>query len=188
MRNTGKASIINKKTLKRAVILGSIAGIFILFIIFKKEIQILSKKAFEIYGFFGIAGITFLMDIFIQPLSPDLLILSSTIGGANILFTSTAGGISSVCAGATGYIIGSRLLKRGFFPAASENIKKGERLFKRYGHWAVVIGALTPIPYSAVCWSAGLYEMGFKKFILASLLARIPRFFIVALIGSHFAG
>jgi len=162
--------------------------IFVAFLIFKKDVQCLSKRAFDVYGFFGIAGITFIMDIFIQPISPDLLILSSTIGGANIILTSLSGGLSSVCAGTAGYFVGLRLLKKGLFRGSSEKIKKGEILFKKYGHWAVVVGALTPIPYSAVCWSAGIYEMGIKRFILASILARIPRFFIVAFIGSHFSG
>jgi membrane protein YqaA with SNARE-associated domain len=48
-------------------------------------------------------------------------------------------------------------------------------LIDRYGYWAVALGALTPIPFSITCWSAGMLRLGFGRFLLVALL-RVPRF------------
>ena len=47
----------------------------------------------------------------------------------------------------------------------------------KYGIWAVIVAAITPIPFSPVCWIAGMLEMDYKQFLVASLW-RIPRFMI----------
>ena len=51
---------------------------------------------------------------------------------------------------------------------------KGEHLFDRWGVWTVAIGALSPLPYSITCWFAGIYNMPYRRFFLATLF-RIPR-------------
>jgi len=45
---------------------------------------------------------------------------------------------------------------------------KGEALFNRYGFFAVLLGE----PYKLVCWLAGLFNMPFLTFLVASLIAR----------------
>jgi len=48
---------------------------------------------------------------------------------------------------------------------------------KRFGPIAVAIGALTPFPYSVTTWTAGMFNMPFKRMILPTML-RIPRLWI----------
>ncbi|MBN1544212.1 VTT domain-containing protein [Candidatus Woesearchaeota archaeon] len=67
-----------------------------------------------------------------------------------------------------------------------KHLKKGQELFSKYGVYAVAVGAMSPIPYSAVCWTAGIYRMSYFKFILASIITRLPRFFLMGLIGYFF--
>jgi len=52
------------------------------------------------------------------------------------------------------------------------------------GAWAVGIAGFTPIPYKVFTISAGFFQMNFLVFIIASVLSRSLRFFVVAgLIG-----
>jgi membrane protein YqaA with SNARE-associated domain len=76
--------------------------------------------------------------------------------------------------------MGSERFKERF---GKNHLNKGKKLFDRYGIWAVIVGAFSPIPYSSICWTAGIYNMKFKPFIITSLLTRIPRFFLMGFIG-----
>ena len=52
--------------------------------------------------------------------------------------------------------------------------------FKDYGFWAVFIAGFSPIPYKAFTIAAGALSMALTPFILASLIGRGARFFLVA--------
>jgi membrane protein YqaA with SNARE-associated domain len=52
-----------------------------------------------------------------------------------------------------------------------------EALFKKYGLWAVLAGATTPMPFSVTCWTAGVLGVGFWPMVMACLF-RIPRFYL----------
>jgi len=179
---------LKRLNLKQLVIILLITTIFVLFIIFHSELGNIFQRCFSVYGFLGLALFVLIMDILVQPISPDIVIFGSALGGANIILTALIGGFSSITAGIAGYFIGRKLISTGAKGIFSANhLRNGERLFNRYGKWAVAIGALTPVPFSAVCWSAGLYHMRFHLFLITSLLTRIPRFFIMSLIGSIFS-
>lgn len=47
----------------------------------------------------------------------------------------------------------------------------------KYGLRAVLIGAVTPMPFSVTCCSAGILGLGFWP-VLAACLFRIPRFYL----------
>jgi len=188
LKNVNGNNLFKHVTPRQIIIGFFIVVSFVLFIIFRKEVHNFAQRCFSLYGFVGLCGFVVLMDSIIQPISPDFIILSSTLGGASLLIAATIGGISSVSAGIIGYIIGKKLLKRERKTSfSSRHLINGKALFKKYGTWAVAIGALSPVPYSAICWSAGIYDMRFKRFLLTSLLTRIPRFFIVAFIGYIFS-
>ena len=125
-----------------------------------------------------------IMDTIIQPISPDILTFGATFAGFNLTTASLVGGIGSCIAGMFGYLIGHKV-GAGSFTAwfGKEHLRKGETLFKKYGIWAVIVGALTPIPYSVVTWTAGIYKMNFLTFMITVICTRIPRFFVMGLIG-----
>jgi membrane protein YqaA with SNARE-associated domain len=53
-------------------------------------------------------------------------------------------------------------------------------LYDRYDFWAVFLAGLTPIPYKVFTLSAGVFSVNFGVFVLASVLSRGLRFFLVA--------
>jgi membrane protein YqaA with SNARE-associated domain len=173
--------------IKHVLLIVLILAVFALSIIFLDELRIVSRKLFSLYGLAGVAVMVFVMDVIIQPISPDVVIISSTLGGANLLRAALVGGGGSVAAGIAGYFLGKKIGSKGlkgFF--SPKHFEKGEALFKKYGLWAVAAGALTPVPFSAVCWSAGIYRMKFPVFILTSVLTRVPRFFVMGWVGYMF--
>ena len=52
--------------------------------------------------------------------------------------------------------------------------------YQRWGYWAVVIAAFTPLPYKVFAIAAGGLNMDVGSFVAASLLGRGLRFFLVA--------
>ena len=58
--------------------------------------------------------------------------------------------------------------------------------FQQYGLWIILIKGLTPIPYKIVTITSGLAHFNFGVFMLASLLTRGARFFLVAALLRQF--
>lgn len=52
--------------------------------------------------------------------------------------------------------------------------------FDRWGFWAVFLAGFTPIPYKLFTIAAGVIAMALVPFVLASLVGRGARFFLVA--------
>ncbi len=52
--------------------------------------------------------------------------------------------------------------------------------FQRWGFWAVFVAGFSPIPYKAFTIAAGVMTMALLPFILASLVGRGARFYLVA--------
>lgn len=56
--------------------------------------------------------------------------------------------------------------------------------YRRWGYWALVLAAFTPLPYKVFAISAGALSMDAGTFLAASLLGRGLRFFLVAALGA----
>jgi len=131
-------------------------------------------------GFSGLALFVMLTDMFIVPMTVDIIFpFVLEWNPVPLLLTMS---IASAVGGVGGYWIG-RLL--GHLPLVrmftSRFSKDGERLINLYGVWAVVIAGLTPIPYSTVCWLAGMLRVNPYMVALASL-SRLPRMVIYYLL------
>jgi membrane protein YqaA with SNARE-associated domain len=164
----------------------SLISIFMLFFMFYQETKIIFITLVSIFGLSGLFIFVIILDTIIQPLSPDLLVFGSTFGGANLYSASLVGGFGSVIAGILGYFIGKKIGAAGFRKwFGDKHLKKGKKFFKKYGIWAIIVGAISPIPYSSVCWAAGIYKMRFFPFLISSIVTRIPRFFLMGYIGYH---
>lgn len=143
----------------------------------------------ERFGYLGMFGATLFMDTFIVPISPDIIIFVSIAGNVNTFWAIFTIALASMIAGNLGYLIGKFLGHREFVTTRLKKYeKKGKYLMKKYGLWAVIIGAMTPIPFSAICWLAGMLEMKYTHF-LAGVLWRVPRFLLwYIIIGLGFKG
>jgi membrane protein YqaA with SNARE-associated domain len=79
-------------------------------------------------------------------------------------------------AGIVGYFIGYYFTKTKLFAKIYERyLKPYEGRLKKYGGFLVVVGAVTPVPYSATCMLAGSVRYPFNTFLLICI-TRIIRF------------
>lgn len=62
----------------------------------------------------------------------------------------------------------------------TEKFEVVKQWFVDWGFWAILIAGFSPIPYKVFTVTAGLLNMFIVPFILASILGRGARFFLVA--------
>lgn len=97
---------------------------------------------------------------------------------------ATVAMVFSVIGGAAGYAIGYAafgviepwLADSGYWAA----YETSRSWFDRYGFWAIFIAGFSPIPYKVFTIAAGVATLNFPVFMLASLVGRGARFFLVA--------
>ncbi len=149
----------------------------------KDEYSVIGEWVIDHMGHMGIGVFVFLVDMLIVPMSVDLIF--PFVLTWNPVALLAVMGISSALGGYCGYWIGRLLGSIPFIRRFTSSFSRdGERMLARYGVWAVVIAGLTPIPFSTVCWLAGMLKVPAGWTFLACF-SRIPRMIIYYLI---FAG
>jgi len=132
------------------------------------------------FGLWGVSLLTLFIDTFIVPFSMDIVFPFVQKWNIPVLIICLS--ISSTIAGCLGYWIGRLLGKLKIIQLLTENFsEKGKRLIQHYGAWAVVIAAITPIPFSTVCWLSGMVEVKFSRVALASCtrIFRVALYFLI---------
>lgn len=120
------------------------------------------------------------------PLPPDLLLIPMVIAKREkawayaILCT-----ITSVAGGFLGYMIGSLLFHQVAEPILAfygylDKFDRFRELFNEWGWWFVFIAGLTPFPYKVITIASGVTGLNLPIFMLASVVSRGIRFFVVS--------
>lgn len=82
----------------------------------------------------------------------------------------------SYAAGVLGYYIGHFFSKTNLYRRISDRyLKQYDRQLKKFGIYIVLVGAVTPVPFSATCMLAGSVNIPIKDFLLICI-SRIIRF------------
>ncbi len=123
---------------------------------------------------------------FILPFPPPDVMLApmSLATPAKAMYFAGLTLIASLIGGVVGYLIGAFLFDQvqpfitaWGYQAAYET---ATRWFEQWGFWAVLIAGFSPVPYKIFTISAGALGLSFIPFILASLIGRGLRFYLVA--------
>ncbi|GEM_PF-654076 len=144
---------------------------------FRETLLSLSAWFVDSFGGPGIAVGFFIPDAFTIPLPNDMFSFFGVMGGIGFLEVVFWGSLGSLLGGSTGWMIGRwcisdrPVLRRFIERKGGDEI---ERQLQRHGAVFLAIAAITPLPYSVVCWAAGASKMPYRRFIAISLL-RIPR-------------
>ncbi len=130
----------------------------------------------ENHGIYGIGIYCFFVDMLIIPATVDIIYpLAQQLPVLQVLLTMS---LTSMAGGFCGYLIASRIDKVSFVHNLTKNYhNQGQALIHHYGGWAVAIAGFTPVPFSTICWIAGLLEVPWYE-VLIGCLARIPRMVI----------
>lgn len=146
-----------------------------------------TTQTFAPLGLIGLFILAFMESSFF-PVPPDVLIIVLTLNNpSNYLLFALIAMIGSVLGSLLGYLIGvigkEAILKRF---VSETKIQKVHSLFKKYDYWAILIAAFTPIPYKVFTIAAGVFKVKIRGMLLASIIGRGLRFFIVALLTAKF--
>jgi membrane protein YqaA with SNARE-associated domain len=130
---------------------------------------------------FGLAGMflgTFLADAFSFPIPPQFYMLIAISAGQSQLAAMVVICAASMSAGYVGSLLAGRLARVRLFARRIEASRaKVDRLIERYGYWAIVVGSITPIPFSVLCYLSGLYRIP-AKHLGVLILTRVPRLLV----------
>lgn len=141
-----------------------------------------SKTKNAPYALFAIA---FIESSFF-PIPPDVLLIAMVIADRlKWLRYALISTIGSVCGALFGYLIGWGLYETiGKFIVETYKLQAiVELIGKKYAENAfltIFTAAFTPIPYKAITITAGLFKISLLVLIVASIIGRAGRFFLVA--------
>lgn len=128
----------------------------------------------------------------IFPIPPDAMIVPMVLAQPRrawrIALVATA---ASVLGGLAGYAIGYFLFETlGEWIiqvyGLGDKFAEFQHTWNEWGVWIILIKGLTPIPYKLVTIASGLAGFNLGIFILASILTRGARFFLVAALLRYF--
>ena len=137
------------------------------------------------YGMWALFLIAFAESSFF-PIPPDVLLIALAISIPTRAFHfamvatigSLIGGIAGYGIGMFGYdSIGRPIVE---FYHGQEIMQAIKEWYDKYGFWAVLGAAITPLPYKIFTISSGMFSFDFFQFMIASIIGRSVRFFAVA--------
>ncbi len=119
------------------------------------------------------------------PIPPDVMLAPMCLADRMRAWRfATLTTIMSLLGGIAGYALGYFSLEAiepwlhdmGYWPA----YLSGRQWFDEWGVWAVFVAGFSPIPYKIFTISAGAAALNLPGFVIASLIGRGTRFFLVA--------
>ncbi len=133
-----------------------------------------------------LAGLSFAESSFF-PIPPDVMLAPMSMARPDrARYYALLTTIASVLGGLAGYLIGM-LAFHWVEPVLIDHGYHAKYLqvrewFDAWGFWAVFLAGFSPVPYKLFTITAGVVGMNLPAFLLASLVGRGARFFLVALI------
>ncbi len=134
------------------------------------------------YGLIGILVLSFFADLLEQPIGPEVSASLGVLFGLNIVLVLVFSIVGSYGGSLINYFIGKKYLSFEVKQALdSGDYKRWYKLFYKYGKLALVLAAISPIPWVAFCWLAGSFKMKIRQFVLYGLIPRAARILTVVL-------
>lgn len=118
------------------------------------------------------------------PVPPDVLLMALSLSKPKkAFFYAMLSSIGSVIGGVIGFYIGLEFWELGkgiiMSYADQETFNTVRGYFIEYEAWTILAVGFTPIPYKVFTISAGFFRVDFTIFIVASIISRSARFFLV---------
>lgn len=129
------------------------------------------------------------------PVPPDVLLIALCLGAVASSFRFAAiATIGSVLGGIAGYVLGMFIWGNpvdGYTGFANfffndihlfsvEQFDNMRTLYEKWDFWIVFTAGFTPIPFKLITISSGVFDINFVMFLIASIISRGLRFFLIA--------
>lgn len=139
--------------------------------------------AIEQLGYLGIAGLMFLENLF-PPIPSELIMplagFTAADGSLNLYGVIVAGTVGTLLGGIFWYAVAKHVGEEGlkrwadrhgrWITLTRADVERIDRWFDRYGGWAVAIGHLVPGIRTFISVPAGVFGMGFGRFVLLTTI------------------
>jgi membrane protein YqaA with SNARE-associated domain len=125
------------------------------------------------------------------PIPPDVLLIPLCLGDPKRAYVFAAWcSVASVLGGIAGYGIGMFAWEGGvdrlcfdYVPGFTPQVfARVQDWYQTWDFWVVFAAGFSPIPYKVFTIAGGVFGINFVTFVLASLISRSARFFLVALL------
>ena len=132
-----------------------------------------------------LAGVS-LIESSVFPIPPDVMMIPMVLSKPRRAFwIATVCTIASVVGGLLGYFIGYGLWQALGEPLMAmygydEMFAQFAEKYNRWGAWIVFTAGITPFPYKVITIASGLAHLDLTIFLIASILSRGLRFFVIA--------
>lgn len=158
------------------------AGVAVVFVgmialasFFREPLEQVGRAFVERFGYPGMTFGTFIADGFHFPIPPQFYMLMAVTSDASRPIALGAIAAGSLAGGFAGYSFAARVAQWGPIArrlARSQNAAASA--FSRVGYRAAFVASLLPIPYSVLCYLAGINHLPRRIFAVLSL-CRLPR-------------
>jgi membrane protein YqaA with SNARE-associated domain len=154
-------------------------------------VEHLADRPYAVPALFGLA----VAESIFFPIPVDILLIAICVSRPKSSFKfATICTVGSVLGGVVGYGIGSVLwyevgtttfsgLANFFFDTvpgfSEETFVRVQDLYREYDFLAIFAAGFTPLPYKVFTITAGVFKISVPVFVLASILSRAGRFFLV---------
>lgn len=128
-----------------------------------------------------------LSEVIFGIIPPEFFMIWSIKNGAFEIYGLNVALLASISylAGVLGYFIGTRLKDAGFLKKFFQRyIKRYRNTLNRYGGFLIFVGAVTPVPFSAICMLVGATNYNFSRFLLIAA-TRFLRFAAYSVVIYH---
>lgn len=140
--------------------------------VYKSQINKVGDNLFLLLSIFTVSEIVFGI------LPPEIFMLIWKTKGvlSEYVLNLTLLTFISYLAGIIGYFLGRIFAKTKLYHKVhARYLAQYDSKLKRFGGFLVIVGAVTPVPFSATCMLAGSVNLPFQKFLLITI-TRIIRF------------
>lgn len=146
---------------------------------FRSELESIGRTFVTHLGLPGMTFGTLIADGFHFPVAPQFYMLLGIASGTPHLETFTAVAIGSLIGGGSGYVVGRQLRR---FERLARWVERSSTKFRQHlegrnAYRGAVIATITPLPFSVLCYAAGLYHFSPRAFALI-LVLRIPKLMV----------
>ncbi len=127
------------------------------------------------------------------PIPPDVLLIALCLGAPKrSLFYAAICTSGSIVGAVCGYLLGSLLwytaagdptpIAEFFFANvfSPEAFNSVGALYEKHNFWVIFTAGFTPLPYKVFTITGGVFQINFVMFIIASIVSRGIRFFLIA--------
>ena len=147
-----------------------IAGHFV-----RDDLERLGRLFMDRFGYPGMALGTFMADGLHFPIPPQFYMLANITGSGTAAPALLALSIGSITGGHVARWLAEKASRLAFVRRRAAHVARRMRnLIDRFGTWAIVLASLTPVPYSFLCYLAGINRLPYRLFALLCVL-RVPK-------------